>query len=127
MVWIANPVHRHTPRYCSVFIRRKVTINRCFNRFSRYLTLISHARSLCMLRELYRTLDIAHHNQYKDGLNSQSGAQAYTTILQCVNSPKSDKNRRFNRFSRYFTLKSHARRLCMLRELLRTLNKAHHN
>ncbi len=49
-----------------------------------------------MLRELFRTLNIAYHNQYQDGLNSQPGPQAYTTILQCVCSPKSDKNRRLN-------------------------------
>ncbi len=80
-----------------------------------------------MLRELFRTFNIAHHSQYEDGLNSQPGLQAYTTILQCVCSPKSDKNRCFNHFSRYFTLKSLARRLCILLELFRTLNIAHHS
>ena len=105
----------------------KTDENRLFIHFSRYFTLKARARRLCMLRELLRTLHIAHYNQYKDGLNSQPGAQAYTTILQCVYSPKSVKNKHFSHFSRYFTLKARARRQCMLRELCKFFNMAHHN
>ena len=80
-----------------------------------------------MLRELFRTFNIAHHNQYKVGLHSQPVLQVYATMLECVCSPKSDEIDVFRHFSRYFTLKAHARRLCMLRELCRTFNIAHHN
>ena len=100
---------------------------RHFNHFSRYFTLKAHARRLFMLRELIRTVNIAHHNQYKDGLHSQPVLQAYTTMLQCVYSPKSDENRLFDHFSRYFTLKPRAQMLRTPRELFRTFNMPHHN
>ena len=48
---------------------------------------------------------MAHHKQYKGGLNSLPVLQAYTMTLQCVYSPKSDENGCFHHFSRYFTLK----------------------
>ena len=48
-----------------------------------------------MLRELLKTVNIANHNQYKDGLHSQPVLQTYTMMLQCVYSPKSDKKRHF--------------------------------
>ena len=70
-----------------------------------------------MLRELCRTFNIPHHNQHEGGLHSQSVLQAYATMLECVCSPKSDEIDVFRHFSRYFTLKAHARRLYMLREL----------
>ena len=80
-----------------------------------------------MLRELCRTFNIAHHNRYKGGLHSQPLLQAYPTMVECVYSPKSDEIDVFVIFSRYFTLKAYVRRLCMLRELCRTFNIAHHN
>ena len=69
---------------------------------------------------------MAHHIQYQDGLHSQSVLQAYIMMLQYVYSRKSDENRRFLPFTRHFTLKPLVRWLCMLRELCRTLNMAHH-
>ena len=68
---------------------------------------------------------MAHHKQYKGGLNSLPVLQTYTMALQCVYSPKSDENGCFHHFSRYFTLKALARRLYMLRELWRVFNMAH--
>ena len=100
--------------------------NRCFNHFSRYFTLKAGTRRLCMLRELCKTFNIAHHNQYQCGLHGQPDLQAYIMMTQCVYSRKSDENGRFRDLSRYFTLKAHARRLCMLRELCGTFNMAHH-
>ena len=79
-----------------------------------------------MLRELCRTFNMAHHIQYQDGLHSQSILQAYIMMLQCVYSRKSDENGRFLHFTRHFTLKPLVRWLCMLRELCRTFNMAHH-
>ena len=50
--------------------------NERFNHFSRHFTLKAHARRLFMLQELVKTVNIAHHNQYKDGLHSQPVLQA---------------------------------------------------
>ena len=161
-----------------------------FLHFSRHFTLKPLVRWLCMLRELCRTFNMAHHIQYQDGLQSQSILQAYIMMLQCVYSRKSDENGRFLPFTRHypktmwtvamyapeivknlqygsphpisrwftqpihsagihhdvavclftkkwrkwlfssfyqtFTLKPLVRWLCMLRELCRTFNMAHH-
>ena len=79
-----------------------------------------------MLRELCRTFNMAHYIQYQDGLHSQSILQAYIMMLQCVYSRKSDENGRFLHFTRHLTLHPLVRLLCMLRELCRTFNMAHH-
>ena len=80
-----------------------------------------------MLRELCRTFNVAHHNQYQDGLHSQLVLWTYTAMLQCVYRSKSDENGHFHHFMRYFTQKARARRLCMLRDLCGTFDIAHHN
>ena len=106
---------------------RKSDENRPFHHFRRYFTLKSSTRRLCMLRELFRTPNIAHHKQYQDGLHSQPVLRAYTMTLQCVYSRKSDENYVFRYFIRHLTLKARARWLRMLRELCKTFNMAYHN
>ena len=98
-----------------------------FRDLSRYFTLKARVRWLCMLRELCKTFNIAHHNQYQCDLHGQPDLQAYIMMTQCVYPRKSNENGRFQDLSRYFTLKARARRLCILRELFRNLNNAHHN
>ena len=80
-----------------------------------------------MLRESCRTFDMAYHNRYQCGLYSQLVLQAYAVVLQCVYLPKSVEIDGFHHFIRYFTQKVRARRICMLRELCRTFDMAHHN
>ena len=105
---------------------RKSDENGHFLHFTRHFTLKPLVRWLCMLRELCRTFNMAHHIQYQNGLQSQSILQAYIMMLQCVYSRKSDENGRFLPFTRHFTLKPLVRWLCMLRESCRTFNIAHH-
>ena len=126
MVNTASPFCRHTSWCCSVVYWRKSDENGRFLHFTRHFTLKPLVRRLCMLRELFRTFNMAHHNQYQDDLHSQSILQAYIMMLQCVYSRKSDENGRFLDFTRHFTLKPFVRWLCMLRELCRTFNIAHH-
>ena len=105
---------------------RKSDENERFLHFTRHFTLKLLVWWLCMLRELCRTLDMAHHIQYQDGLHSQFILQAYIMMLQCVYSRKRGENERFLHFTRHFTLKLLVRWLCMLRELCRTFDMAHH-
>ena len=127
MVYTANPFCRHTSWCCSVFTHKKSYENGRFLDFTRHFTIKPLVRWLCMLRKLCRPFDIAHHISYQDGLHSQSILQAYIMMFQCVYSRKSDENGRFLHFiTRHFTLKPLVRWLCMLRELCRAFNIAHH-
>ena len=105
---------------------RKSDENERFLHFTRHFTLKPLVQWLCMLRELCRTFNMAHYIQYQDGLHSQSILQAYIMMLQCVYSRKTDENGRFLHFTRHFILKPLVQWLCMLRELCRTFNMAHH-
>ena len=106
---------------------RKSDENGRFLHFTRHFTLKPPVRLLSLLRELCRTFNIAHHIQYQNGLHSQSILQAYVVILKCVYSRKTDENGRFLHFiTRHFSLNPLVRWLCMLRELCRTFNIAHH-
>ena len=85
------------------------------------------ARWICTLRELCTTFNMAHHNPYECGLHDQTVLRAYTMMLQCVYSRKSDENGIFYHLGRYFTLEAPARWLCTLRELCTTFKMAYHN